>query len=135
MESLFGIPIDSLMAVLVLVFLVGALITAFVALRNRVVFTMAVRNIPRRRAQTALIVLGLMLATVLFSASFATGDTLAHSIRVQALRNVGLVDERIRSEERDTSGRSAYYDAAYFEQIQEALADAPVDGTGGRAGH
>ena len=128
MESLFGIPIDNLMVVLVVVFLVGALITAFVALRNRVVFTMAVRNIPRRRGQTVLIVLGLMLATVLFSASFATGDTLAHSIRVQALRNVGLVDERVRSEERDTSGRSAYYDAAYFERIQEALADAPVDG-------
>lgn len=128
MESLFGIPIDGLMTTLIIVFFVGALLTAIVALRNKVMFTMAVRNIPRRRAQTVLIVLGLMLATVLFSASFATGDTLAHSIRVQALQDVGLVDERIRSEERDTSGRSAYYDAAYFEQIQEALRDAPVDG-------
>jgi putative ABC transport system permease protein len=82
MESLFGIPIDQVAAALVGVFFLGVVVIAVIALRNRVVFKMAVRNIPRRRAQSTLIVVGLMLATLLFSASFTTGDTLAHSIRV-----------------------------------------------------
>ncbi|MDE2765461.1 MAG: FtsX-like permease family protein [Chloroflexota bacterium] len=128
MESLFGIDAGALTNVLTIVFLVGAAITAFLALRNRVMFKMAVRNIPRRRAQTALIVLGLMLATLLFSASFATGDTLAHSIRVQALDRIGLVDVTVAADEREESGRAAYFDVSVGERVREALADAPVDG-------
>ena len=128
MESLFGIPIGQLTATLVVAFLIGAAIMTVVALRNRVLFKMAVRNIPRRRAQTMLIVLGLMLATLLFSSSFATGDTLAHSIRVQALERIGFVDEVLFSSELDETGRSLYFDQGLVERFREALAGAPVDG-------
>jgi len=85
MDEIFGVPISQFMMALLLIFGVGVVIIAVVALRNRVLLKMAARNIPRRRAQTALIVLGLMLATLLFSASLTTGDTLTHSIRTQAL--------------------------------------------------
>ena len=129
MKSLFGIPVDTLMAALVLMFLVGVAVMGVTALRNRVMFRVALRNIPRRRAQSVLIVVGLMLATLLFSASFATGDTLAHSIRVQTLETIGMVDEVVRSDLRDDSGRRAYFDAGVAGEIAEALADAPVDGT------
>ena len=128
METLFGVRTELLTSTLSAVFLLGAAIIAFLALRNRVMFKMAVRNIPRRRAQTALIVLGLMLATLLFSASFATGDTLAHSIRVQALDQIGLVDEAVVADELDEAGAEAYFDVAVAERVREALADAPVDG-------
>ncbi len=128
METLFGLSTDALTRFLAVLFLVGAAVTAFLALRNRVMFKMAVRNIPRRRAQTILIVLGLMLATLLFSASFATGDTLAHSIRVQALDRIGLVDVTVALDEREESGRAAYFDVSVAERVREALADAPVDG-------
>ncbi|MDA1174729.1 MAG: hypothetical protein O2826_09465, partial [Chloroflexi bacterium] len=98
MESLFGIPMNQLSGGLTVFFLLGTAIIAFLAMRNRVMFKMAIRNIPRRRAQSALIVVGLMLATLLFSASFATGDTIAHSFRLEILSVVGKVDEEIRSE-------------------------------------
>jgi putative ABC transport system permease protein len=62
-DKLFGIPVDQLLTILLAVFGVVAALLAFSALRNRVAFKMAARNIPRRRAQTALIVVGLMLAT------------------------------------------------------------------------
>ncbi len=129
MKSLFGIPVDTLMAVLVLMFLVGVAVMGVTALRNRVMFRVALRNIPRRRAQSVLIVVGLMLATLLFSASFATGDTLAHSIRVQTLETIGMVDEVVRSDLRDDAGRRAYFDAGVAGEIAEALGGAPVDGT------
>ena len=129
MKSLFGIPVDTLLVVLVLMFLVGVAVMGVAALRNRVMFKVALRNIPRRRAQSVLIVVGLMLATLLFSASFATGDTLAHSIRVQTLETIGMVDEVVRSDLRDDAGRRAYFDAGVAVEIAEALAGAPVDGT------
>ena len=72
MEKLFGIPIDQLTVILLAVFGLGVAVMVLVALRNRVAFKLGVRNISRRRSQTALIVLGLMLATVLFSAAFSS---------------------------------------------------------------
>lgn len=126
MEKLFGIPIDQLVIVLLVIFGLGVAVMAFVAVRNRVIFKMALRNAPRRRAQTALIVLGLMLATLLFSASFATGDTLSHSIRVQALKEIGEVDVVVQSETPEASGRPAYFDQAYFETVRVGLEDNPV---------
>ncbi len=121
MEKLFGVPINQMMVALLIIFGVGVAVMGLIALRNRVMFKMAVRNVPRRRAQTALIVLGLMLATVLFSASFATGDTLTHSIRVQAVETLGEVDVVVRAEAREASGRLAYFDQAYFETVQGGL--------------
>ena len=129
MEKLFGIPIDQLMLALLAVFGVGVAIMVVLALRNRVIFKMAMRNAPRRRAQSSLIVLGLMLATLLFSASFATGDTLSHSIRVQALDQIGEVDLIVEAEVREASGLATYYDQSYFDTVREGLAGiSEVDG-------
>src|SRR3712207_6288329 len=83
-------------------------ILAFLALRDRTSFRMAVRNIPRRKAQTALIVAGLMLATVLFSAAFTTGDTLTTSLRTQALENIGRVDVVVKAERPEPDDGAAW---------------------------
>ena len=128
MDSLFGIPIGTLTTYLTVILAIVLALTAVIALRNPVVLKMATRNIPRRRAQSALIVLGLMLATLLFSASFATGDTLAHSIRVQALAEVGQVDEVVFSDELDASGSPRFIPEDTASAVRGALTDAPVDG-------
>src|ERR671926_538921 len=104
METLFGIPTNQLTLALLAVFVAGALILASLALRDRTSLRMAVRNIPRRKAQSALIVAGLMLATVLFSAAFTTGDTLTNSLRTQALENIGRVDVAVKPEAPVASG-------------------------------
>ena len=110
------------------VFLIAVAITAFFALRNPVVLKMAVRNIPRRRAQTVLIIAGLMLATLLFSASFATGDTLAHSVRAFMVSQLGHLDELVHSNEQEASGLPKYIPEDTADAVRTALADAPVDG-------
>ena len=53
-------------------------------------FKLGVRNIPRRRAQTTLIVLGLMLSTVIISAAFTTGDTVDRSVTCQVYSHARL---------------------------------------------
>jgi putative ABC transport system permease protein len=106
-DTLFGIPTNRLTLVLLVVFAAGALLLAFLATRDRTSLRMAVRNIPRRRAQSALIVTGLTLATVLFSAALTTGDTLTTSLRTQALENIGRVDVVVKAKQQVAGFRSA----------------------------
>src|SRR3954467_1708439 len=95
MNDFFGIPMNTIMYIL-LAFLAVALGTvALVAARNRVMFKLGIRNIPRRRAQTTLIVLGLMLSTLIISAAFTTGDTVQRSITGEVYGLLGSVDEVI----------------------------------------
>src|SRR5215213_9594154 len=108
MDTLFGIPTNQLTLALLGVFAAGALILVSLAVRDRTSFRMAVRNIPRRKAQSALIVAGLMLATVLFSAAFTTGDTLTNSLRAQALENIGRVDVLVRAKQPESGGGAAF---------------------------
>ena len=136
METLFGIPTDRLMYILLAVFGAGALILGLSALRNRVAFKMATRNIPRRKSQSVLIVLGLMLATMLFSASFTTGDTLTNSLRTQALENTGQVDIAVGPDAPDNTdpfggpaARPTYFDENVADRVRERLsADQKVAG-------
>ena len=131
MEELFGVPTDRLMWILLAVCAAGLVLLAVSALRNRVSFRMAARNVPRRRAQTVLVVLGLMLATMLFSASFTTGDTLTNSLRLQALENLGQVDVEVRAGGSDPSGgqpfgettaeRARYFDASVAGEARDRL--------------
>src|ERR671921_1986028 len=120
MDTIFGIPTNQLTLVLLGVFAAGALILASLALRDRTSFRMAGRNIPRRKAQSTLIVAGLMLATVLFSAAFTTGDTLTNSLRVQALENIGRVDVVVRAGQPESGSAVAFGPGAGVAQAPEA---------------
>src|SRR5918998_2653409 len=108
MDELFGIPTNQLTLDLLGVFAAGAVFLASLALRDRTSFRMAVRNIPRRKAQSALIVTGLMLATVLFSAAFTTGDTLTNSLRTQALEDIGRVDVVVKAKQPESDVGAAF---------------------------
>jgi putative ABC transport system permease protein len=89
----FGIP-----ALTVAGWMTGAVAVLLVALLlfaafNRVLLKMALRNIPRRRAQTVLILFGLMLATLIITASLSVGDTLNYSLQAIQLRQIHGIDE------------------------------------------
>ncbi len=92
MEKLFGLPINNILYGSLGALALGLMLLMIVALRNRVQFKMGVRNITRHPAQTSLIVLGLMLATLLISAALVTGDTMSYSIKKTALKKLGNTD-------------------------------------------
>ncbi|HET8741054.1 MAG TPA: FtsX-like permease family protein [Gaiella sp.] len=93
MNELFGIPLDTLLAVLAIGLGAAAGILAVLAVRNPVLVRLGVRNFGRRRARTALIVLGLMLGTTIVAAALVTGDTMSHTIRTTATQALGESDE------------------------------------------
>ena len=56
---------------------------------------MAARNIPRRKAQTALVIAGLMMATVTISSAFTTGDSVTASIEQVATEDLRNLDQLV----------------------------------------
>jgi putative ABC transport system permease protein len=93
MSKVFGIPADTLAALLTILLILALASISVLALRNRVFFRLGVRGIRRRRGRTALIVTGLMLGTTIISAALATGDTMSHTIRSSATTALGQTDE------------------------------------------
>ncbi len=64
-------------------------------LRNRTIAKLGVRNIPRRRSQSALIILGLTLSTIIIVSALSIGDTLSYSVRRHAINAYGTIDQVI----------------------------------------
>src|SRR5690606_20785114 len=81
MDNIFGIPMNTILVVLAAVMFICVLCVALIAIFNPIVFKLALRNPPRRKAQSILIILGLMLATLNISSALTTGDTLDHSLK------------------------------------------------------
>ena len=104
MEELFGLPTIRLMWIVVAIAGVAAAVIAFIFLKRPILVRMGLRNIPRRRAQTVLVTMGLTLATIIVTIAFSTGDSLAVSIRGLALDGLERIDHFITTEETDAAG-------------------------------
>lgn len=104
MNDLFGLSMNYIMIGLLVVLGIALSTVGWVLLRNRVLFFIAVRNIPRRRAQTVLIIVGLMLSTVIISTAFSIGDTVNYSITNQAYSRLAHIDETVQAATGDNNG-------------------------------
>lgn len=133
MTEVFGIPVGSLLVVLLIGIGAAAGILAVLALRNRMLLRLGVRNVRRRPGRTALIVLGLMLATVIVSAALTTGDTMSRTIREHAVATLGETDVVVsaRGAVADIPGAlGAATGTGYFDQAAAAQIDAALAPTG-----
>ncbi len=93
MKELFGVPIGTMLAVVVIAVAVAASALLILAVRNPILLRLGLRNVRRRGSRTALIVTGLMLGTAIIAAALATGDTMSHTVRSTAVRTLGTTDE------------------------------------------
>jgi putative ABC transport system permease protein len=128
MNEIFGVSLTTIATVMLILFGIVAITVTILALRNRIMFKLGVRNIPKRPAQTALIVLGLMLSTVLITAAFSTGDTVVYTIRSIAADALGNTDEIITAPNAETVPGSGYFDDSLLDQVSEDLSDTNVHG-------
>jgi putative ABC transport system permease protein len=124
MEKLFGLEMAIIAGILSSVLILVITGLALLAWRRPVFFKLGLRPIPRRRAQSALIVLGLMLATLIITAAFVTGDTLSHSIRSVAIEGMGEIDEVIQVSSGGTD--FSYFKMARYESLAAQLAGYPL---------
>src|SRR6266508_4901353 len=101
METLRGIPTTTVVVAVAILFALGLGSLTLNCLRNRLLLALAIRNIPRRRAQSALIALGLALGTVIITTALNTGDTMSYTVRSLVAGTVGRTDEVIVQPVRD----------------------------------
>src|SRR5687767_5900115 len=133
MNDIFGVSMTTIMLVLMVLLSLCLLSVAWVAWRRPVLFKLGVRNIPRRRAQSTLIVVGLMLSTLIISAALGVGDTLEYSATSDVYRQLGHVDELVvKSQDVDADIQSALtetIDGSTLQLVDDTFAgDADVDG-------
>ena len=125
MNAIFGVSMNVIMATLLVAFLVSMAIVILLALRDRVMFRMGVRPITRRWGQTALIVAGVTLSTLIISATLATGDTLSASNRQGTFDSLKTIDQVIVpsvADAGDSFGSGPFIEYGRFEQIRRDVA-------------
>ncbi len=66
---------------------------ALIGLRQPIIAKLGLRNIPRRPAQSVLIVVGLTLSTLIIVSALSLGDTLNHSVQRHAVNAYGTIDQ------------------------------------------
>ncbi|MCC6790538.1 MAG: ABC transporter permease [Thermomicrobiales bacterium] len=125
MNELFGISMTSVMVTLLSLLALCLLTVAWVGWRRPVIFKMGMRNIPRRHAQTVLIVVGLMLITLIMSAALGTGDTIDYSMTSDVYDTYGNVDEHVvksQTTDPDLGTNPSVMDASALDTVDTALA-------------
>ncbi len=135
MNSLFGIPMDTLMVIFSAAFVAAMGMVAALALRERIFLKLALRNIQRRPGRAGLIVAGLMLGTAIVAAAFSTGDTMTHTVRSTVLTSLGNIDEVISVKGAETEATVfveapasdvEYFDEALLPFVEEVAAGSDV---------
>ena len=124
MTELFGIPMSTIVLALAAMLVVSLLSVAWVYMRRRVIFRLGARNIPRRKAQTAIIVFGLMLSTLIVTAALGTGDTVNGSMTSEVYGQLGTIDQFVadRSEEEvDANSFTTTIPASAWTELQPAI--------------
>src|SRR5207237_411714 len=91
-----------------------------------------IRNIPRRRAQTVLIVVGLMLSTLSISSAFGFGDSLNYSVKKGVYDQLGPIDETVAIKGAGGVGRASgmtpFSEAVYAQTTSALAGNSSIDG-------
>jgi putative ABC transport system permease protein len=99
----------------------GLLAAVAVAVRGPLTRRLALRQVNRRRAEAALVVAGSVLGTAIIVGSLVVGDTLDHSFRQNAYRDLGAIDEVVASAD-PAQGEAA------ARRLEAVAGDPAVDG-------
>ena len=92
METLFGLDTDLISRYLLVSTIILTVLVVLLSLRNKILLKISLRNIPRRKAQSVLIIFGLMLSSTIIMSALAIGDSVSWSIKNTVMGGLGEVD-------------------------------------------
>jgi putative ABC transport system permease protein len=90
---LFGFSLDQIAIALAIACAALLVLEVLLGAHRRLLVRMALRQLPRRRAQMVLIVVGLALGASIITSVFLTGDTVESAIHGQVVEGLGGIDE------------------------------------------
>jgi putative ABC transport system permease protein len=97
MNEIFGIPANTLLGVLLVLTGIILVAVALSAWLYPLSFRLGIRNLPRRKGQTFLVVGGLALSTMIITSALGIGDTIDYSTKAGVYADLGGVDIQIGS--------------------------------------
>lgn len=109
----------SVVGALLLVLVVVALVTLALAVRHRLAFRIAMRNVRRGRGRTALLIAGLLVATTIVAGSLVVGSTVQQLAYHYTYLGAGYVDEAVGSTAE--TGHDGYFPYAVYTQTVSLL--------------
>jgi putative ABC transport system permease protein len=141
MDTIFGIPADTLLLALLTLLALIFLGVVYTALRYPLPFRLGLRNLPRRKSQTLLIVAGLALSTLIITSALGVGDTVDYSVKVEVYDELGAIDEQISvsaieagtsfsfsAAPNNEAGSSGLFDGAVAAEVARLVDGATIDG-------
>ncbi|MGC2034747.1 MAG: FtsX-like permease family protein [Thermoplasmata archaeon] len=115
--------LDGTAAGLLLLLAVVAIISLVLALRHRLAFRIAMRNVRRGRSRTVLLILGLLIGTTIISGSLIVGDTVNQlNVHFTYIAD-GFNDEAIYNQ--SPIGAHVYFPYSVFTDLSNASAGNP----------
>ena len=129
MTNYFGVPATTVAGWMAVAVAAILLVLLAFAVYHRILLRMSLRNIPRRRAQSVLIVFGVMLATLIITASLGVGDTSTYSLQAIELRQIAGIDGAFTRTTNTNVQGAGMTDGDFFtpEQTASVLATAHSD--------
>jgi putative ABC transport system permease protein len=125
LDKLFGLQMTTIAGCLGTALMLVLIVLAVIGWRSNVMLKLGLRPILRRRTQSSLIIVGLMLATLIITAAFVTGDTLSFTIRSLVIEELGQVDEMVRLSDATAAG-DPYFSQSAYKDLSEQLGDDPL---------
>jgi putative ABC transport system permease protein len=113
----------------VLFLIVGIITLAIIILgvTARIIFKMAVRNFARRKAQSAIVIAGLMIGTAIISSALVVQDTMKYATEADIYSRLGEIDEEILG--LNSFGTVTYFSESIYDSISNNLTNVPeIDG-------
>jgi len=98
-------------------------IIGFQGYRMKILFKMGVRNVTRRKMNTIIVVLGLMIGTAIISGALVVGDTLENMFTKGVYDSYDETDETIYTF--DQNGSFTFFDEQVYENISTLVENDP----------
>ncbi len=110
---------DDFLFILLILVIIITVIIAVLAVMNRIIFKMAFRNFARRKAQSVIVICGLMIGTAIISSALVVQDTMTYGFEVSTYHSLGEVDEDIWG--LNAFGTVIYYNESIYDSISKEL--------------
>ncbi len=119
--------LDGLLFLLLVLVIIITLVVAGLAVTNRIIFKMAARNFARRKAQSVIVILGLMIGTSIISSALVVRDTMTNNFEVSTYRSLGELDEDIWGI--NAFGTVTYFSEDLYDKVSSSISSLPeIDG-------
>ncbi len=100
------------------------IIVGILALRNSSLRKMAARNLGRRKGNTAIVIIGLLVGTAIITSSFVMGDTMGFVFKNAINEQLGEIDELVHTpggnQSSNETGLFSYFNQSYYDDLADA---------------